>query len=68
MSKVNSLREVLATSDYLNFPFSGNTINLDCSRRLADAECVREVLEELARSRGQTNDFCDHRTVVLSED
>lgn len=68
MRKANGLQTLSAAPVYRNFPLSENSGYQNYSRQSEDAECVQEVLENLARSRGQTNDVCGQRVVVLSED
>lgn len=68
MRKVNSLQKSSAAPVYRNFSLSVDAGYQNCSRLIEDAECIQEVLENLARSRGQTNDVCDQRPIVLSED
>lgn len=68
MRKANSLRTLSAAPVYRNFPLSGNAGYQNYSTQTEDAECIQQVLENLARSRGQTNDVCGQRVVVLSED
>ena len=67
MDKKNRLRLANRVLDY-QFPLSGNAFYLDYSLQLADIECIQQVLEDLARSRGKTNDLCDPKPLILSED
>lgn len=68
MPKTNNLRVLPAASAYRNFPLSENAGYQNYSRQIEDADCIQQVLENLARSRGQTNDVCGQRVIVLSED
>jgi len=68
MLKANSVRTLSTAPVYRNFPLSGNAGYQNYSTQTEDAECIQQVLENLARSRGQTNDVCGQRVVVLSED
>lgn len=68
MRKANSLLASSTPPVYRNFSPSRDAGYQDYSRLIEDVECIQQVLENLARSRGQTNDVCDQRPIVLSED
>ncbi len=68
MNNTNPRQAADTVADYQNFPFSETSLYLDYSGQLADIECIQQVLEDLARSRGKTNDLCDPRPPILSED
>jgi len=67
MGKTNRLRLVETVLDY-QFPLSGNAFYLDYSLQLADIESIYQFLADLALSRGKTNDLCDPKRLILSED
>jgi len=68
MNKMNRFRMTEPVPDYQNFLVAGSALYVDYSGQLADIECIQQVLEDLARSRGKTNDLCDPRPPILSED
>lgn len=68
MNKMNRFLMMETIPDYQNFLVTGSALYVDYSGQLSDIECIQQVLEDLARSRGKTNDLCNQRPPILSED
>jgi len=68
MNKMHRFLDAATVSDYQNFRLAGNAHYLNYVVQLPDVECIQQVLDNLARSRGKTNDLCIAKPLIFSED